>query len=182
MSTKTNLFLKVLNVISWIIFVGLCFEAGTFIFNAILLLFIRPADTSKFWLEVNLTELHHANESYYVTLISLMIIATVLKAILFYIIVKLFYDKNFNLSQPFNETMRRFILNAACLALGVGFFSFWGSNVAKNFILQGIKMPDVEHLRFGGADVWLFMGITLLVIAQIFKKGIEIQNENDLTI
>lgn len=41
-------------------------------------------------------------------------------------------------------------------------------------------MPDLHYLRLGGADVWLFMGITLLVIAQIFKKGIEIQN--DLTV
>jgi hypothetical protein len=43
-------------------------------------------------------------------------------------------------------------------------------------------MPDAESLHFGGADVWLFMGVTLFVIAQIFKRGIEIQAENDLTV
>jgi len=37
-------------------------------------------------------------------------------------------------------------------------------------------------MRLAGADVWLFMGIVLLIIAFIFKKGIEIQSENDLTI
>lgn len=43
-------------------------------------------------------------------------------------------------------------------------------------------MPDVRQLSFGGADVWLFMGVTLLVIAYMFKRGIEIQSENELTI
>jgi hypothetical protein len=33
-----------------------------------------------------------------------------------------------------------------------------------------------------GADVWLFMGVTLFVIAQIFRRGIEIQTENELTV
>jgi hypothetical protein len=30
--------------------------------------------------------------------------------------------------------------------------------------------------------VWLFMSVTLFVIAQIFKRGIEIQTENELTV
>jgi hypothetical protein len=47
---------------------------------------------------------------------------------------------------------------------------------------QGVKMPDIEHLRLGGADVWLFMGVTLFVIGHIFKRGIEIQSENELTV
>jgi len=43
-------------------------------------------------------------------------------------------------------------------------------------------MPDTQHLRLGGADVWLFMGGILFFIAQIFKRGIEIQTENELTV
>ena len=43
-------------------------------------------------------------------------------------------------------------------------------------------MPDVQSLGLGGGDVWIFMGITLLVIAKVFKRGVEIQSENDLTI
>jgi len=43
-------------------------------------------------------------------------------------------------------------------------------------------MPDTQHLHLGGADVWLFMGVILFVIAQIFKRGIEIQRENELTV
>jgi uncharacterized membrane protein len=40
----------------------------------------------------------------------------------------------------------------------------------------------VNLLKIGGADVWLLMGFVILVFAIIFKKGIELQSENDLTV
>jgi hypothetical protein len=39
MSKKNDFILKVLNVVSWIVFVGLCIEAGALLFNFILTLF-----------------------------------------------------------------------------------------------------------------------------------------------
>ncbi len=182
MSKKTDYILKALNVVSWIIFVGVCIEAGAFIFNAFVTLLINPVGANKFWTEVNLSELYSYNQSHFITMISLMIIVAVMRALMFYIIVKIFHDKKLNLSQPFNETVRRFILNIAYLAFGIGLFSFWGTKLTEGLVTQGVKMPGIQYLRLGGADVWLFMGVTLLVIAQIFKKGIEIQNENDLTV
>lgn len=182
MSTKTDYFLKALNVVSWIIFIGLCIEAGGFIFNAIFTLFINPVGARKFWMEINLSELHNYNQVHYVTLISLMIIAAVLKALMFFFIVKIFHENKLDLSKPFNETVRRFILKISYLALGIGLFSFWGTEFTKGLLNQGVTMPDIQYLRLGGAEVWLFMGVALLVIAQIFKKGIEIQTENELTV
>jgi hypothetical protein len=182
MSKKTDYFLKTLNVVSWIIFIGVCIEAGGFIFNTFFTLFLNPAGANKFWTEVNLSELYYYNQSYYITVTSLMIIVAVMRALMFYIIVKIFYDKKLNLSQPFNETVRSFIFKIACLALGIGMFSFWGAKCTEGLVNQGVKMPDITYLRMGGADVWMFMGVTLLVITQILKKGIEIQNENDLTV
>ncbi len=182
MSTKTNYALQALTVVAWIIFLGVCIEAGVFIVNAFQIILIKPAALHKFWIEVNLSELYQYNDSHFITLTCLIIIVAVLRAIMFYNIVRLLHEKKLNLSQPFNETIRRFILNIAYLALGIGLFSFWGAAFTKNMVLQGVQMPTIEQLRIGGADVWLFMGVVLLVIAQMFKKGIEIQTENDLTV
>ena len=182
MSSKTDYTLKVLNVVSWIIFVGVCIEAGGFISNSFFTLLLRPVGASKFWTEVNLSALYNYNQSYYVSVISLMNIVAVMRALMFYFIVKIFHDKKLNLSQPFNETIRRFIIKIAYLSLGIGLFSFWGAKYTEGLVSQGVKIPEIQYLRLGGADVWLFMGVTLLVIAQIFKKGIELQNENDLTV
>jgi hypothetical protein len=182
MSIATDNILKALKVISWLLFIGLCIEAGGFIFNTFFTLVLNPVGANKFWTEVNLSELYNYNQSYFITITSLMIIATVMKAVMFYIIVKIFHDKKLSISQPFNETVRHFILKIAYFALGIGLFSFWGAKYTQDLINQGVQIPDIQHLRLGGADVWLFMAVILFVIAQIFKKGIEIQNENDLTI
>jgi hypothetical protein len=182
MSIKTDYILKALQVLSWIIFVGLCIEAGGFITNIFATLMLTPEGAAKFWKEADLTALYHHNQSHYVTLASLIIIATVLKALMFYFIVKVFHNKKLNLSKPFNEVVRQFVLIIAYLALGIGLFSFWGTKFIGQLVNQGVQLPAMLQLRLGGADVWLFMGVTLLVIAFMFKKGVEIQNENDLTI
>jgi hypothetical protein len=182
METKKDYAFIALNVISWIIFIGLCYEAGAYIFSTIFNLFFNPFGEGKLWDVMNLSELHNFNQSYYITIASLMIITAVLKALMFYLIVKIFHAKKFDLSHPFNEPVRKFIVNIAWLALGIGLFSYWGAKDTANFVAEGVNMPAIQHLNLGGADVWLFMGVALLVIGRVFKKGIEIQNENDLTV
>ncbi len=177
-----NTALKILHVLSWIFFIGLCFEAGVFLFNTVFRFFIDPADAHLFWQEVNLTTLYNFDPGYYVVETSLITLVAIAKAWMFYLIVKLFNDKKFNLEKPFNQEVRKFISNAAYLSLGIGLVSSWAVNFANWFVEQGVKMPDSEAMSVGGADVWLFMGIVLLVIAQIFKRGIEIQTENELTV
>lgn len=178
----TTQILKILYVLSWIIFVGLCVEAGGFIFNAFFTSVINPIDAKHFWQQVDLSNLYNYDHGYFLVVTFLMIIVSVLRALLFYLIVKILHDKKLNISQPFNKETGKFIFNVAYLSFGIGLFSWWGVKYAEWFSSKGVTMPDVEHLRFGGADVWLFMSVTLFVIAQIFKRGIEIQTENELTI
>ncbi len=182
METKKDYAFIALNVISWIIFIGLCYEAGAYIFSMVFNLFFNPFGEGKLWDVMNLKELYNYNQSYYDTIASLMVITAVLKALMFYLIVKIFHDKKFDLSHPFNEPVRKFIVNIAWLALGIGFFSYWGAKDTANFVAEGVNMPAIQHMNLGGADVWLFMGVTLLVIGRVFKKGIEIQDEIDLTV
>ena len=178
----TKQILNVLLVISYIIFFGLCITAGGIIFNFIFTLFLDSIAAKNFWKLADLSNLLAFNKSYFITETVLMIIVSVLQSILFYMIVKILHHKKLDLRNPFNTEMTRFISKASYLTLGIGFFANWGTNYTKWLISQGVIMPDLESLRLGGADVWLFMGITLLVIAQIFKRGEEMQSENELTI
>lgn len=170
--------LIILQVLSWILFIGLCLEAGIFLFNAFYPLIAKP-EGYKY---VNLDALYNYDKVQFFTMLVLMSIAAVLKALIFYLIIKLLHDKKFNLARPFSNEMRTFILKMGWLALGTGFFSYWGVKNSRWLTSKGIAMPDAEVLRIGGADVWLFMSVSLFVIAQIFKRGIEIQSENELTI
>jgi len=175
---STEQILKMLYVLSWIIFLGVCIEAGSFIFNALFTLVINHNFANYF----DLSGLYEYDPGYFFVELLLMSIVAVMRALIFYLIVKILRDKKLNLSQPFNKEVGRFIFRISYLALGIGLFSYSGVKYAEWFVKQGVKMPDIQNLRLGGADVWLFMSVILYIIAQIFKRGIEIQSESELTI
>ena len=172
----------ILRILSWILFIALLVEAGGFVFNILYTLFINTGEARYFWENVDLSALYKFDPVYFIVETSLMTSAAVLKALIFYFIVKLFEDKKYNLEQPFNHYVRRFISRTAFLALGIGAVSHLAANHAKWFVKKGVQMPDTQDLTIDGADVWIFMGIILLVIAQVFKRGIELQTENELTV
>lgn len=174
----TEQILKILNVISWIIFIGLCVEAGSYVFNAVFTVAFKPQAADYF----GLSSLYAYDTGYFLVLLLMMFIVATLKTLMFYLIVKIVHHKKLDFSQPFNKEIRRFILNVSYLAFGISMFTAWGVKHAEWLTGKGIEMPEIHNLHFDGADVWLFMSIILLVIAQIFKRGIEIQSENELTI
>lgn len=179
----TNQVLKVLQILSWIIFIGLCIEAGAIAVNTIITLFINPSGVENFWEgKEYLSRLYRHDRGHFTVITLTMIIVAVLKAIMFYLIVKVFTDKKLKISQPFNMELRRFIIKQSCLALGIGLFSHSGYKYSVWLTRQGVEPADVQSLHIAGADVWLFMAVILFVIAQVVKKGIEVQMENDLTI
>lgn len=178
----TKQILKLLHILSWIIFIGVCVQAGGFIVNAFLSLAINPANARHFWDGADLSGLYNHDPGYFLVFTFIMSIVAIMKALIFYLIVKILYEKKLNLSQPFNNEVGRFIFNISYLTLGIGLFSHWGVKYAGWFAGKGVKMPDIDSVGLEGAGVWLFMSVTLYVIAQIFKRGIEIQSENELTI
>lgn len=181
MKVNTNLVLKVLYVLSWIIFVGLCIEAGGYLTNAVFAI-VRPSVVKYLWHEADLSALLTYGNGHFFTLVLIMSITAILKAWLFYLIISILPTGKLNLSQPFNKAVGRFISRLSYLPFFIGIFSWYGAKYTTWLVQQGVKMPDVQYLRLGGADVWLFMSVTLFIIAQIFKRGIEIQTENELTV
>jgi hypothetical protein len=178
----TKQVLLVLYILTWIIFVGVSIEAGGFISNAIFTLFINPAGAKHFWPGLDLSQLYAYDHGYFFVVTLIMSIVGVLRACLFYLIIKILHDKKLDMGQPFNRTIGQFLATISWLSLIIGLQSWWGVKYTRWLISLGIKMPDIQLLSLDGGDVWMFMGVTLLVITQIFKRGIEIQKENELTV
>lgn len=178
----TSQILKVLEVFSWIIFLGLCVEAGGIIFNTIFTLFINPQGAANFWEQANLESLYRFDRGHFASMAVMMCIVAVLKAIMFYSIVKFFISKKLDFASPFNPALKNFIANLAYASFGIGIFSLSGARYAEWLTGQGAVVDDLHKLHLGGFDVWLFMSVILFVISQLVKRGIEIQTENELTI
>ena len=180
-SISSKTILQVLHVLSWIIFTGLCIEAGGIIFNAVYAL-NKPIVAEHFWNNTNLGALYSFDKGHFMVQTFLMSIVAIMKALLFYLIIKLFNNKKFSLEQPFSKDVTSMVFNIGWLCLGAGFFSRYASGYAAWIEKQGVDMPDVESLRVGGADVWIIMAVALFVVGQVFRKGMELQTENDLTV
>lgn len=182
MTLTTPQILKILYLLSWILFVGICVEAGGFIFNAIFTLTLNSTDAKHIWHEVDLSNLYAYDHGHFFAETFAMSIVAVLRAVMFYLIIKLLHDDKLNMEKPFNRETRRFIFSMSYIALLIGLFSWGGVKYSEWLTTKGVKMPGIQYLRLAGADVWLFMSVVLYVIAQIFKRGSEIQTENDLTV
>jgi hypothetical protein len=182
MKISTKQMLKILNILSWVIFVGVGIEAGGSIFSAFYTLVINPINAGTFWVGNDLSGLYNYDPGHFFAETLLISITAVMKVRIFYLTIKILHEKKLDLLQPFSTEVSLFIIKVCRLAFGIGMFTWWGVKYTEWLVTQGVKMPDTQHLRLGGADVWLFMSVTLFVIAQIIKRGIEIQTENELTV
>lgn len=178
----TQQILKVMQVLSWIIFIGLCIEAGGIIFGTLYTFFINPDNTKRFWEGGDLSALYNYDKGQYLVIVVFMVIVAVLKALLFYLIVKLFVHKQLNIAEPFSPALKNFLRGIAYVSLGIGLFSHSGCEYADWLASKQVVMPNAQLLHLAGADVWLFMAVILFVVAQIVKRGVELQRENSLTI
>jgi len=181
MESNTKRVLRILYILSWIIFVGVSIDAGGFLTNAFFAL-ADPAVVKHLWHDVDLSGLFKYDTGHFFAETLIIGIVSIMRACLFYLIIKILHDKKLNMAQPFNKEAGRFIFRMSYMTLSIGLLSWYGAKYAEWLVQQGVKMPDIQYLRLGGADVWLFMSVTLFVIAQIFKRGIEIQSENELTV
>tara|TARA_R110002020_G_scaffold261331_1_gene475666 strand:- start:2001 stop:2543 length:543 start_codon:yes stop_codon:yes gene_type:complete len=180
MKTKTKQILGVLKVVSWIIFFGLCIQTGAIIFTFIYS-FFNPIVAQNLYLGLDLSNLYNAEIGSYSYIVSSLIILSGLKAYMFFLVVKIFLIINFQ--NPFKIEIASLIARISYIA-----FAVWILSVVSNFymgwlIKNGIGISDVGLQKYmGGSSEFFFLGLIVFAISQIFKRGIELQSENELTI
>lgn len=182
MEITSKQILKALNILSWIIFIGMLVRTGAYIFNMIFLLTFNPFGGHYFWDGADLSGLLVFDRGYFMVIALLMIIVSILKSLMFYWIIKILHDNKLNMEKPFNKEICNFIFKLSYASLAIGFFSGWVAGYSEWLGKKGALMPSLESMHVDGAGAWWFIAIILFVIGHIFKRGIEIQTENDLTV
>jgi hypothetical protein len=182
MHISTKHILIVLYILSWLIFVGVSIEAGGFISNSFYALVINSDLAKHFWSGLDFSALYDYDKGQFMVITIFMSIVAVLRAVMFYLIIRFLHNKKGSMTKPFNEDTRRFVLSLAIWSLFIGVFSHWGVEYRDWLTTKGIAIPEIQSLRLAGADVWLFMAVILFVITHVFKKGIELQTESELTV
>lgn len=182
MEITSKQILKVLNILSWIIFAGMLVRTGAYAVNTIILLTVNPFGPSYYWDGADLSGLHAYDKGYFIVVALLMIIVSVFKTLIFYWIIKILHGNKLDMQQPFSKEVCRFIFKLSYASLVIGLFSGWAAGYSEWFAKKGVLMPSLESMHVDGDGAWWFIAIILFVIGYIFKRGIEIQSENDLTI
>jgi hypothetical protein len=178
MSKKNDVILKVLNVASWIIFIGFCIEAGAIIFNTIFTLF-KPIAAQDIYRGLNLSELYENRFIHFIGMMSFVVVLSVLKAYLFYLVVKIFMK--LNLVEPFTTEIAKLIEKISYEAFSIAIVSIIAHQYTKGLIRSGYEVSQAEKY-WDDTAAFLMMAAIIFVISQIFNKGIELQRENELTV
>lgn len=178
MSPKTDLVTQFLHVISWFIFIALCYQTGALIFNYTFMQF-HVFEPERLYLILDLRKVFEQDEVLFGILFSLAIGVTGMKAYAFFLITQIF--TNLNLHKPFSEKISTLISKISYFIFFVGILGALSHQFQQGLLIRGYDVAAAGHY-WNDYDAYLMMAAVVFVIAQIFKKGMEMQSENDLTV
>lgn len=175
MKTNTKQIISTAYVVAWIIYIGLCIKAGALIISFIVSLMGNPALAGEIYSDLALSGLRQAGMSHYIGVASLLAAVYCLKAHVFYVLIRIL--STLNLNYPFStrvasliDTISQLILSMSVLAL-----------IAEGYCSWLAKRGLVIAQHWGSSD-YLFMAGVVFIVALVFRRGTEMQAENELTI
>jgi hypothetical protein len=167
-----------LSIVAWIIFVGLCIEAGALIVNFIYSLY-KPEIIQNLYQKLDLSEMYNKSKWAYLNMYTFIMVISILKAYLFYLVILLI--SKIDLEKPFNSFVSKQITQISYFTLAIGLLSFLAQHTAKNLMDKGFNIDKLDQF-WTDSQAFILMAAVIYIIATIIKRGIEIQNENDLTV
>ncbi|HMN26455.1 MAG TPA: DUF2975 domain-containing protein [Ignavibacteriaceae bacterium] len=178
MSKGNNFVFITLHVIAWIIFVGLCIEAGALLVNFIFSLY-KPEFVQNLYQKLDLSEMYNRSRWAFYSMYSFILIIALLKSYLFYLVIVLL--SKLDLLKPFNSFVATQITRISYCTLSIGLLSLIAQQSAKNLMHHGFEINSLDQF-WEDSSAFILMAAIVYVIATIFSRGVELQNENDLTV
>ena len=178
MSKSNNLVFKGLYIVAWVIFVGLCIEAGGLIVNFVFSIY-KPEFVPNLYQKLDLSELYNSSIWVFFGIYSFILFISILKAHLFYVVIRLL--SKLNLSKPFSSFVSEQITQISYYTFSIGILSYIARQTAKSLQHHGFAIDNLNEF-WADSQAFILMAAIIYVIATIFKKRVEIQNENDLTV
>ncbi len=175
MKSNTKLILTTMHVLFWVIFVGLCIETGAMLTSFFVSLFVNPEATRNLYMELKLSDLYRFGKGHYIGIVSLMIYISGLKAYIAYLVIKIFIK--FNFDRPFDAKVSLLVSQISHIAMTTGILALIADGYSEWLIKRGVPLQQ----DWGGAE-FLFLAGIIFIISEAFKKGVEFQSENELTI
>lgn len=179
MISKTNNFVfKGVHIVAWIIFVGLCIEFGGLLVNFLFSLY-KPEFVHNLYQKLDLSKIYSNNKFAFFEIYGLILCISFLKAYLFYIVINMMHK--LDLEKPFNTFVADQILQMSYFTISIGLLSYVARKFATNLRQDGFETNNLDQF-WTDSQAFILMGAVIYIIGIIFKKGVDIQKENDLTV
>ncbi len=178
MSKTNNLIFIVLHIVAWIIFVGLSIEACALLVNFIFSIY-NPAFVDKLYQKMDLSAVYNRSTWVFYSMYGIAILISLMKAFLFYVVIRLLLK--LDLIRPFSNYVSKQISLMAYFTFAIGLLSFIARQSVKGLMHRGYEINALNQF-WVDSQAFIIMAAIIYVIATIFAKGVELQNENELTI
>lgn len=178
MFKRNNLVFNVLRIVAWIIFLGLCIDAGGLIVNFIFSLY-QPDLVANLYQKLDLSAMYQESRVAFFGMYSFILTISIFKACLFYMLVKLV--RHLDLLKPFSRYAADQIFTISFFTLCIGLVSYIAQKTADALSDRGFDVNMLNQF-WSDSQAFILMSAVVYVIAHIFSRGVEIQRENDLTV
>ena len=172
--TRTEQILSVLSIVAWIAFIGYAMEAG-----AELVIYIAsgvtPEELGKLNNNLNVFHLRQWNVLYYSRFVLTPILLSLMKSYVWFLVIKIL--RKIKLLNPFTKEVAHKLERISYILFGI-----WIAGVVADAFSSWLFEIPGWHNGNSGTGAFLFMGGLVFIISQIFRRGVEIQSENDLTV
>lgn len=172
--TRTEQILLCMYVLAWVAFVGFLIEAGT-ILTAYVVTIVSPLTAENLPKAQSLSRLREFNIWHYSLSMSFLMALPILKSIVSFYVIKAL--SKLNLQNPFTKEVANRLELVSHLAFGT-----WVVSMASNVHTASLLKATGELHGNWISGEFIFMVAVVYVISQVFKRGVEIQSENELTV
>lgn len=170
---KTKKILKIMYVLSWIVFIGLSIKTGAIVISYMVSVG-NPEASKNLFDGLDLSEFYNYDFKQYSFIVSYKVALFAIETYIIFLVIKLL--KALNLEKPFNIKVQKLMQS-----ISYSIFNLWLLAMLHNTHIRYIAKKHQFSMDLFSSD-FIFLAGVIFIFAQIVKRGIEIQSENELTI
>lgn len=166
---------KIMNVIFWLVFIGASINAGGVLFAILDSFTSKPFDPKLLYTKLDLTQVMSSNIWHYRQIITLLFLVKFTQAVICYFVVKITLELKFE--NPFSDNIVNLLYKIRILAAFGALFSLIARSYSEYFAKSNFTIPIVWTV-----NEFLFFAGVIFILEKVFRKGFDLQSENDLTV
>ncbi|GAA4376603.1 DUF2975 domain-containing protein [Hymenobacter koreensis] len=175
MKPQSTFVLNLMHGVFWVVFIGLCIQTGAILISFFVSLFINPSGAQDLYMGLDLSELSSFSVEHYAGVVSFTVYLLAMKAYMAYLVIQIFRKIDF--ATPFSPAVALLITKISQAALQAGVVALIAGSYCKWLTKSGVAVP----VGWSGGE-FLFLAGIIFIIAQVFKRGTDIQSEHELTV